>query len=355
MQGIPGFAANRRLRILVVDDDEQLRLLLRTTFEVIDIAVDEVEDVPSARVAVADRTPDVVVLDVGLPGVDGLTYARELASEHPSVGVVLLTGHSVAAPDAAGVAAVVTKPFSPLDLLAAVHRAAGARYQLVTEAPRMPAADQLLLYADDVRRLLEIERRQRRQLEQSYNETLYALAAALEYRDLPTGEHSTRVQRYAVELTRFFAPDLLEDPSVEFGYLLHDIGKVAIPDEILQKPGPLTFEERVVMQQHTTLGAEILKGVGLLDGHGISVVRHHHERWDGSGYPFGLVRDDIPLPARIFAVADTLDAITSDRPYRAAGTWAAAADEIERGSGEQFDPRVVEAFKRAVPALRAAA
>jgi ribonuclease P protein subunit RPR2 len=354
MQVIPG-TISRRLRILVVDDDTQLRVLLRTTFEAVDTIVEEAGDVAAARATIAAGPPDVVVLDIGLPGVDGITYARELAAEHPQIGVVMLTGHSVAAPDAAGVAAVVTKPFSPLDLLAAVHRAAGAGFALLAEAPRARGGDQLLLYADDVRRLLEVERRQRRALEQSYNETLFALAAALEFRDASTGEHSSRVQRYALELTRALAPDLLGDPSIEFGYLLHDIGKVAIPDEILQKPGPLTFEERVVMQQHTTLGAEILGGVGLLDGHGIAIVRHHHERWDGSGYPDGLVREEIPLPARIFAVADAFDAVTSDRPYRRAQSWEHAATEIQVGSGEQFDPHVVEIFAYSLPALRAAA
>src|SRR3954451_544749 len=348
----------RRLRILVVDDDEQIRVLLRTTFEVIDTVVDEVEDVPSARAAIAASRPDVVVLDVGLPGIDGLTYARELAEgATKDIGVVLLTGHSVAArvADDVGAAAVVSKPFSPLDLLAAVQRAAGAQYPLLPAQARERSHDQLLLYADDVRRLLEIERRQRRALEQSYTETLHALAAALESRDISTGEHSSRVQRYALELTRVLAPELLDNPSVEFGYLLHDIGKVGIPDRILQKPGPLTVQERRVMQGHTTLGAQILGGVGLLDHHGIEVVLHHHERWDGEGYPAQLTGEEIPLPARIFAVADALDAMTSERPYRPAGSWSHAIDEIERCAGDQFDPQVVEAFRETVPMLLSAA
>src|SRR4051812_11219839 len=350
--------STRRLRILVVDDDEQIRILLRTTFELIDTVVDEVEDVPSARVAIAEARPDVVVLDVGLPGVDGLTYARELAGGNTKgIGVVLLTGHSVAARvvDDVGAAAVVSKPFSPLDLLAAVQRAAGTEHPLLPVETRERSDDQLLLYADDVRRLLEIERRQRRALEQSYTETLHALAAGLESRDVSTGEHSSRVQRYALELTRVLAPELLEDPSVKFGYLLHDIGKVGIPDRILQKPGPLTVQERRVMQGHTTLGAQILGGVGLLDRHGIEVVLHHHERWDGEGYPAQLRGEDIPLPARIFAVADALDAMTSKRPYRPAGSWSQAIDEIERCAGGQFDPQVVEAFRETVPMLLSAA
>jgi response regulator RpfG family c-di-GMP phosphodiesterase len=351
----------RRLRILVVDDDEAMRVLLRTTFDVIDTEVDEVSDVPSARASVAARPPDVIVLDVGLPGTDGLTYARELAAseETSGIGVVLLTGHSVAAAEIEGLGgtAVVSKPFRPLDLLAAVQRAAGGSGRpLLADAARSPASpDQLLLYADDVRRLLEIERRQRRALERSYDETLSALAAALESRDLHTGEHSARVKRYAEALTRAVAPELLDDPSVGFGFLLHDIGKVGIPDQILQKPGPLTPGERTVMQRHTTLGADILGGVGLLDGHGIEVVLHHHERWDGGGYPARLAGEAIPVCARIFAVADALDAMTSDRPYRRGGAWAEAVGEIERCAGSQFDPTVVRAFTGAQRELRSAA
>jgi response regulator RpfG family c-di-GMP phosphodiesterase len=350
----------RRLKILVVDDDEQLRMLLRTTFDAVDTIVEEVADVPSARAAIAEGKPDVIVLDVGLPGTDGLTYARELHRdvETRDVGVVLLTGHSVAASTTAeiGDVGVVSKPFSPLDLLAAVHRAAGAsRRPLLAEATRAPTADQLLLYADDIRRLLEIERRQRRALERSYDETLFALAAALESRDLHTGEHSARVKRYAEALTRAVAPELLDDASVGFGYLLHDIGKVGIPDDILKKAGPLSPDERQVMQGHTTLGAAILGGVALLEGTGIEIVLHHHERWDGSGYPARLSGEAIPLPARIFAVADALDAMTSDRPYRSAGSWADAVGEIESSAGTQFDPVVVEAFTGVQRELRSAA
>jgi putative nucleotidyltransferase with HDIG domain len=350
----------RRLRILVVDDDDRLRVLLRTTFEVLDTVVEEVPDASAARAAIAVTKPDVIVLDVGLPGVDGLTFARELKGDPSTseIGIVLLTGGFVATSvgEGAGAAAVVRKPFSPLDLLSAVERAAGnLHHPLLAEAMPRPRDDQLLLYAEDVRRLLEVERRQRRALERTYNETLRALATALESRDMSTGEHSARVQRYAIELTRVVAPELLEDPSVQFGYLLHDIGKVGIPDMILQKPGPLDADERRVMERHTTLGAQILGGVGLLDGNGIDIVRHHHERWDGQGYPDRLVGEAIPLPARIFAVVDALDAMTSDRPYRRGGPWKQAVGEIERCAGGQFEPRIVDAFVRAEPALRAAA
>jgi ribonuclease P protein subunit RPR2 len=146
--------------------------------------------------------------------------------------------------------------------------------------------------------------------------------------------------------------ELAGDPSAEYGFLLHDVGKIGIPDRVLQKPGPLDESERALMQTHTLLGEQVLGVVAFLQGEGVRVVRSHHERWDGEGYPDGLVGDEIPLGARIFAVADTLDAITSDRPYRAAGPWSDAHEEIVRQSGKQFDPGVVDAFRDCEPALR---
>jgi cyclic di-GMP phosphodiesterase len=349
---------NRKLHVLVVDDDEKLRVLLSTTFDRPDTTVEEVRDVEQARESIARLRPDVIVLDVNLPGTDGVTFTRELKRDPATrdIGVVLLTGGTLEtqAGEDAGAASVVRKPFSPLDLLAAVEAASGSGgTPLLAEARATARDDQLLLYAGDVRRLLEVERRHRRTLDRSYREALGALTIALESRDLSTGKHSIRVQRYAIALTEAVAPELLLDPSTEFGYLLHDIGKVGIPDQILKKPGKLTTGERRVMEGHAALGAEILAGVKMLEGHGIAVVRHHHERWDGNGYPDGLAGERIPLPARIFAVADALDAMTSDRPYRAAGGWDAASAEIERGAGTQFDPEIVTEFVACRSQLRA--
>ena len=146
--------------------------------------------------------------------------------------------------------------------------------------------------------------------------------------------------------------ELAADPSAEYGFLLHDVGKIGIPDDVLQKPGPLDDDERSLMQTHTLLGEQMLGGVAFLQGVGMGVVRSHHERWDGSGYPDRLARDEIPLGARIFAVADTLDAITSDRPYRAAGPWDRAREVIVQESRRQFDPDVVDAFRACESSLR---
>ena len=145
-------------------------------------------------------------------------------------------------------------------------------------------------------------------------------------------------------LTEAVDPRLLDDPGLEYGFLLHDIGKIAIPNHILEKPGPLNAAEWHLMQTHPTIGAEILSDVTLLEGQGIDVVRSHHERWDGGGYPDGVSGAVIPVGARIFALADALDAMTSDRPYRRALGWQHTTEEILAGNGRQFDPSVVKAF-----------
>ena len=345
----PPSAGSRGPRVLFVDDDPALLLLLRTTFELIDVELSEAGTAAAARAAIAGRPPDVVVLDIGLPDTDGLTLCRELKQDPATawIGVVLLTGEDgdvEARGRAAGADAFLRKPFSPLELLALVERLAGGLESPFLGPAPEPGGEQLLLYANDLRRLLEIERGRQALLQRTYRQTVAALAGALESKDVGTGLHSQRVQRYAVELARVLEPRLLDDPSVEYGFLLHDVGKIGIPDHVLQKPGPLDDAELRLMRTHTVVGEQLLRGVELLHGEGLKVVRAHHERWDGLGYPDGLATRSIPLAARIFSVADALDAITSDRPYRAARSWDDASAEIVGGRGRQFDPDVVDAF-----------
>jgi cyclic di-GMP phosphodiesterase len=347
----------RRLRLLLVDDDPGLRLLLRTTAETAEIEVDEAEDAQKAQRQIESKRPDVVILDVEMPGVDGLSFCRALREDPATrdLGILVLSGADIGHADAAAAAgadAFLRKPFSPFALLSVVERvAAGARGAAGSSIVRTPQ-EQLLLYAGDIRQLLEAERRQRELLQATYHETVTALVSALDSKDTGTGAHSQRVQQYALELARAVEPALLDDPSVEHGFLLHDIGKIGIPERILQKRGKLSSAEQRVMKMHAVLGAQMLSAVPLLQGEGLEVVRRHHERWDGGGYPDGLASDEIPLGARIFAVADALDAITSDRPYRRAATWATAKVEILRNSAGQFDPAVVARLPRAEPQLR---
>ena len=344
------------MRLLLVDDDPGLRALLRTTFEVIDVELDEAEDAGEAAAAIRERRPDVVVLDVGMPGIDGLAFCRSLKDEAATrqIPVVLLTGAEAGTERAAreaGADAFVRKPFSPLQLLALVERLGGAPMAEPLAGSAAPADEQLLLYARDLRQLVEIERTQRLLLQSAYRETVAALASALESKDTGTRAHSQRVQRYAVRLASTVAPALASDESTEYGFLLHDVGKIGIPDRILQKPAALSDAERRLMKMHTILGEQVLSGVAFLHAEAIKVVRSHHERWDGKGYPDGLRGEESPMGARIFSLADALDAMTSDRPYRKALPWRAASAEIVAERGRQFDPDVVDAFRATEAAL----
>jgi len=347
------------VRLLLVDDDAGLRALLRTTFEVFDIDVDEAESAAAAERAIVLSPPDVVVLDVRMPGMSGLDYCRKLKSDPATDGiaVVILSGSdggTAQAAEQAGADALIRKPFSPLQLLAVVEQLAGSLYGIPFRSARSDdPQEQLLLYARDLRHILEIEKGQRALVQSAYRETVAALASALESKDTGTRQHSQRVQHYALELARAVDPDLLEDMSTEYGFLLHDVGKIGIPDRILQKPKPLTQAEERLMRTHTVLGEQVLTGVAFLHGEGLRIVRSHHERWDGAGYPDGLAGTEIPMAARVFAVADALDAITSDRPYRRARRWVEAGRELVQQSGKQFDPDVVRGFVASEARLRA--
>ncbi|QEC47170.1 HD-GYP domain-containing protein [Baekduia soli] len=202
---------------------------------------------------------------------------------------------------------------------------------------------QLERYAADLRETFKRERERRHELRRSYMATVRALCNAVEARDAYTGKHAERVAAYGMEIARVMDAPFADDPEVEFGFLLHDVGKVAVPDAILWKPEPLTPDERALMEKHPIVGWEILREIDFL-GEAKLVVRHHHERWDGMGYPDALEGEVIPLAARVFAVADVLDALTTLRPYRPPSPVQEARAMIQDASGSHFDPQVVTAF-----------
>jgi len=213
------------------------------------------------------------------------------------------------------------------------------------------AVAQTLKYAQELRLLHAQERVQRQnaedalaRLNESYSATVRALAKALELRDDQTGEHAERVTTLGMRLAERIAPELTAEPQLEFGFLLHDVGKIGLPDAILLKPGPLTDAEMDEMRYHPVLGERIVAGVPYLNGLARQVIAAHHERWDGTGYPRRFAGERIPLAARIFSVIDAFDAMTSDRPYREALPIDAGLSEIAAGIGTQFDPDVAEAF-----------
>jgi response regulator RpfG family c-di-GMP phosphodiesterase len=358
-QPTPVFVGNSRTaprRILIVDDDAGLRMLLRTTLDADHFEVAEAEDAQRASELARFWRPTVVLLDVAMPGIDGLSFSGELKRK-PVYGapvVILLTGTELTKDDAkrAGADALLRKPFSPLELVTVIDRTTGTDPVELTSLPGETDSEQLLLYARDLGRLVEIERMQRKVVQDAYRETVIALANALEVKDMPTRVHSARVRDYAVQLTAAVEPRLLADPSLEYGFLLHDVGKLAVPQEVLAKPGALTPDELELIREHTVIGVNILADVTFLRGEGIKVIRSHHERWDGTGYPDHLAGAAIPLSARIFAVADAVDAMTGERPYRKPASWDMATNEIVSQRGRQFDPNVVDGFMKANEALR---
>lgn len=209
---------------------------------------------------------------------------------------------------------------------------------------------QLEAYARDVRETYAAEKqraedlaRALRELEQTYLATVRGLAAAVEAKDEYTGGHLVRVTSYGLMIMRLLAPDLANEPQFEYGFLLHDVGKLGVPDAVLKKPGPLDDDEWKLMRLHPTTGRRILEGIPFLTG-AKEIVYSHHERWDGKGYPKGLQEDEVVLGGRVFPIADTFDAMTSDRPYRKAMPFDRAIEEIARGSGTQFWPDAVQAF-----------
>jgi response regulator RpfG family c-di-GMP phosphodiesterase len=354
-------SATSSRRVLIVDGDPRLRRLLRTTLSGSDFQVDDVGSVEEARELVGFSPPSVVLLDISSPGLDGLSFCAELASSpHRQAEIILLAEEDISRTTArlAGATAVARKPFSPLELIGLIERVSWPEtgFSMPTgelaEAQLLSYEEQLLMYAFDLGRIAKMERTQRHLREETYRQTATALAHAVEARDLPTALHAQRVQRYALKLVQLVEPTLLGDPGLEYGFLLHDVGKIGIRDQVLRKQGPLDGAEREHVQAHPTIGAEILRDISMLRGAGLQVVRHHHERWDGNGYPDRLRGDETPLSARVFALADTLDAMTSDRPYRRAVGWDAAVKEIVAQSGRQFDPEVVEVFAASEGELR---
>jgi diguanylate cyclase (GGDEF)-like protein len=204
---------------------------------------------------------------------------------------------------------------------------------------------QLRAYAEAVRVTYAQGLERAQQLKQNYLATVLTLASAVEAKDEYTGGHINRVHRLGLLLARELVPEEADDPQMAYGFLLHDIGKLAVPDDVLNKAGPLNDEEWELMRDHPQAGVRILAPIPFL-GRALDVVRHHHERWDGCGYPSGLAAEDIPMWSRIFAVVDSVDAMTSDRPYRAALSLDVAHEELQKGVGTQFDPHCVAGFMR---------
>jgi response regulator RpfG family c-di-GMP phosphodiesterase len=327
-------------RLLVVDDDDEVRAVVAELLAAEGYAPEQAATAEGAlERARAEHFP-LVITDLKLPDQDGLWLLRALRAELPETAVIVMTGYGQveSAVDAlkAGAADYLTKPIRVNHLAAAALRALDRR-RVVMETRQYQAA--LEGAVEEKARALEAAYAQ---ISETYRITLEALVTALDARECETGAHSQRVVRFSLAIGDALGVVGKERDDLARGALLHDIGKIGIPDHILLKPARLTPEEWVEMRKHPEIGARILSGIEFL-APAAEIVLAHQERWDGQGYPRGLAGTDIPLGARIFAVADTFDAITTDRPYRKGRPFQAAKDEVRRWSGAQFDPAVVEA------------
>jgi response regulator RpfG family c-di-GMP phosphodiesterase len=276
-----------------------------------------------------------------MPVLDGMGFLKQALTLDPDAAVLVLTGVGdvKTAVDLLNVGAYdfIQKPVDPEQLLLTAGRALERRQFIVERRQHQELLERRVTEATSELAATV------RHLEDSYLVTLEALGSAIDTRDVGTHAHSRRVRGYSLAIARAHGVPPSELVDIEHGVLLHDIGKIGIPDAILLKPGPLTPAEWGVMRSHPEIGRRLIEKIPFLRG-AVAIVYHHHERWDGTGYPLGLRGTDIPLGARIFAVADALDAMTFDRPYSRAISFETARDEIERCAGTHFDPAVVATF-----------
>jgi putative nucleotidyltransferase with HDIG domain len=336
--------ATRADHILVVDDESTVLDLVVAWLEQAGYDVSSTSDAEHALLHLQDDPGcDLVLSDVMMPGCDGLTLLNHIGRDYCGVPVVMLTAvqdvQVAANAFRRGAIDYLVKPFDRTQLLAVVSRALDhGRLLKKNEAYRQNLEEIISNRTSRLRATMQ-------DLERSYDFTLEAMGDALDLRDAETEGHSRRVTAYTIALAREMGLTHDQVRVIARGAFLHDIGKIATPDCILLKPGKLDAEETAIMREHCARGYEMVRKIPFLR-EAAEIVHAHQETFDGTGYPRGLSGEEIPLGARIFAIADTLDAITSDRPYRLGRSFAAARAEIVRCSGTQFDPAIVEVFLR---------
>jgi response regulator RpfG family c-di-GMP phosphodiesterase len=331
-----------RSHILIVDDEREITEILADLF-CCDHDCETASSAEEALARLSDCEFPLVISDITMPGMSGLQMIPHIREISPNTVVVMISGMQTveSAIEALRLGAFdyLMKPFDLRQVEAVVKRALEHRELIMAKQRYENQLEELV-----EQRTAELDRALD-SLEDAYRSTLKALTAALETRDSETHGHSERVVSYSLRLGREYGLGRDEMKALEFGSLLHDIGKIGVPDAILRKPAKLTEEEWVVMREHPSHGQQILRGIEFLEGPS-HVVAQHHEKWDGSGYPLGLRGEDIDICARIFSVADAFDAITSDRVYRRGKSYEAAATELDAWAGTQFDAQVVAAFHR---------
>ena len=331
-------------RVLVVDDEAAVRGIVSELLTRSGYAATPANGAGQAmRHLKEDPVYDLVMSDIMMPEVDGLALLDRIGVDFPGTPVVMFTAvHDIHVATNAfrrGAIDYLLKPFERSQLLSVVTRA--------LEHGKLRR--QNMIYRQNLEEIVSARTERLRttmqDLERSYDNTLEAMGDALDLRDAETEGHSKRVTAYTIALAREVGLDADELRVIARGAFLHDIGKIATPDSILLKPGKLDAEEMAIMREHCERGYEMVRKIPFLR-EASEIVYAHQESFDGSGYPRGLKGMEIPLGARIFAIADTLDAITSDRPYRQGRSYEAARAEIMRCAGRQFDPEIVDVFSR---------
>jgi cyclic di-GMP phosphodiesterase len=333
--------SHRAARILAVDDEPAACKLLSIILSAPAFRCSFASNGEEALAILQRERFDAVISDLHMPGIDGMELLVQVRQRYPHMAFLVTTG--VDDVDV-GVQAMrrgaddyLVKPLWESAVLVSLESALHKRQlELQVENYRLHLEEMVAERTGQLQTALQ-------QIEHSYEDTLQALGAAIDLRDSETAGHSQRVCRYSLEIARAMEWSEKQLRSLARGAYLHDIGKLGVPDGILLKPGPLTADERKLMQQHVQLGFDLVKDIPFL-ADAAEILLMHHERFEGGGYPRGLKGEEILLSARIFAVADTLDAITSDRPYRRASSFQSARETITRLSGSQFDPQVVDVF-----------
>jgi len=336
-------------RILVVDDEEAIREIVCSMLTNAGYVCQQAASGLEALAVLESSDPfELMLSDLMMADLDGIGLLERSKEKFPDVPVIMVTAvHDISVALAAlrnGAYDYLLKPFEREQLLATVSRALENRrlkmenrnYQMNLESLVQARTEQLKGANGKLQAAMN-------DLERSYDITLAALGDALDLKDAETEGHSKRVTAFTMAIAKEMGLPRDQILVIARGAFLHDIGKMAIPDAILRKPGALNPEEIVIMREHCYRGYQMLRKIPFL-GEAAEIVYSHQERYDGTGYPRGLKGEEIPLGARIFSVADTLDAITSDRPYRPAQSLDAAREEITRWSGRQFDPAVVKIF-----------
>jgi putative nucleotidyltransferase with HDIG domain len=334
--------SNLAASVLIVDDQEMVKNLLARLLSKFGYETLTASNAGEAVQRMKQHPCEAAILDIHLPGKDGIQLLREMKASFPETAIIMMSAaqeiETALLALKLGAYDYITKPFHQKAVESCLQRALEKRELLIRSR-----AYQKSLQRQVKERTRDLEEALAR-IEFTYDATIKALGAALDLRDSETENHCLRVAGFVLKLARSVG---IEDSrtlrDIEWGAYLHDIGKIGIPDAILMKPGRLTAEEREVIKQHPLLGYRLLNRIRFLQG-AAELVLAHHEWYDGSGYPRGLAGKDIPLSARLFAVADTIDAMTSDRPYRKALPVEAVGKELMKLAGIQFDPVIVEAF-----------